>query len=104
MDNRTTSKICIKCQECCKRVGVHSIYPYSKEIIDFYETRGAKVKKVTLENGLDIALIEFELRCPFLDDEKGCLIYVDRPSICRNYPEDESQMLENCQLRLHGLI
>jgi Fe-S-cluster containining protein len=25
--------------------------------------------------------------CPFLDFEKGCLIYEDRPQICRDYGE-----------------
>lgn len=27
-----------------------------------------------------------EKSCPFLDGEKGCLVYEDRPSACRTYP------------------
>lgn len=27
-----------------------------------------------------------EHTCPFLDSEKGCIVYADRPSACRTYP------------------
>jgi Fe-S-cluster containining protein len=41
------------------------------------------------ESGFPIVLLkmdEHSLKCPFLDPEKGCTVYEDRPGACRTYP------------------
>ncbi|HID98053.1 MAG TPA: YkgJ family cysteine cluster protein [Thermodesulfobacteriaceae bacterium] len=41
------------------------------------------------ESGFPIVMLRMEgpyLSCPFLDREKGCTVYEDRPGACRTYP------------------
>ncbi|HQF36497.1 MAG TPA: YkgJ family cysteine cluster protein [Candidatus Dojkabacteria bacterium] len=102
-NNKEFSKICIKCQECCKTIAVQSIYQYCDEVIEFYETRGGRTKKFIFDDQ-ELLLVEFDLKCPHLDDEKGCMIYDHRPKVCRDYPTDDIQLLKKCQLHIQGLI
>lgn len=40
-------------------------------------------------SGLPVVMLEMEgpyLKCPFLEEGKGCTVYEDRPSACRTYP------------------
>jgi Fe-S-cluster containining protein len=40
-------------------------------------------------SGLPIVAVKMEghyLKCPFLEEHKGCTVYEDRPSACRTYP------------------
>ena len=102
-NNKTPSDICVACQLCCKAVGVYSAHPYTEEIKEFYEARGAKVSQRTIYDEL-LTFVEFPFPCPNLDPIKGCLIYDSRPEVCKNYPEDNSQLLEECELHKQGLI
>ncbi len=39
--------------------------------------------------GLPVVMLRMEgpyLKCPFLEEEKGCSVYEDRPGACRTYP------------------
>jgi Fe-S-cluster containining protein len=76
-------QLCIECRKCCEQVGVYTdpyIYEMSeKDVIAFYEARGATVTKSDGE-----LFIVFNLPCPHLS-EKGCGIYPERPKICRKY-------------------
>lgn len=101
--SKKASEICVNCQECCKTVGVYSIYPYDKEVIEFYETRGAKVHKKSIGTE-EITFIEFDLKCPHLDTEKGCLIYDHRPAVCRTFPNDKNQVIDKCELHIRGYL
>lgn len=41
------------------------------------------------ETGLPVILLQMEgpyLKCPFLEENKGCTVYEDRPGACRTYP------------------
>ncbi len=41
------------------------------------------------ETGLPVILLRMEgpyLKCPFLEEGKGCTVYEDRPGACRTYP------------------
>ncbi len=41
------------------------------------------------ETGLPVILLRMEgpyLKCPFLEENKGCTVYEDRPGACRTYP------------------
>ena len=89
--------------ECCKSVGVYSAFPYSNEIKEFYETRGAKVEKEKVYD-TELAFITFDIPCLHLDSEKGCLIYSKRPKVCRQFPVNDSKLMEKCQLHIQGLL
>ncbi len=102
-NNKELSKICINCQICCKTVGVYSAYPYTPDIKEFYEARGAKVSERTL-HGETLTFIEFNLPCPNLDSVEGCLIYDYRPEVCKGYPEKGAPLLDGCELHKQGLI
>ena len=102
-NSKAASDICIACLECCKTVGVYSVHPYTPEIIEFYESRGAKVSQRTIYDEL-LTFVEFPFQCPNLDLTKGCLIYDNRPEVCKGYPEDGSPLLDSCELHKHGLI
>ncbi len=76
-------QLCIKCRKCCEKVGVYTdpaIYEISeKEVVLFYQARGATVTKSD-----DELFIVFDLPCPHLS-KTGCAIYKSRPTICRIY-------------------
>ena len=80
-------QLCIECKKCCTKVGVYtdpSIYELSeKDIIHFYEARGATVTRSD-----DHLFIVFDMPCPHLA-ENGCNIYEKRPRICRIYSGQE---------------
>ena len=76
-------KLCLACLKCCTKVGVYTdpaIYEMSeRDVIRFYEARGAAVSK----DG-DLLFVLFDLPCPHLS-KTGCDIYRKRPKICRIY-------------------
>jgi Fe-S-cluster containining protein len=76
-------QLCVECRKCCMQVGVYtdpSIYEMTeREVVHFYEARGATVTKSDSE-----LFIVFNLPCPHLSN-KGCAIYKKRPKICRKY-------------------
>ncbi|HMK60412.1 MAG TPA: YkgJ family cysteine cluster protein [Dissulfurispiraceae bacterium] len=76
-------RLCIECKKCCTKVGVYtdpSIYELpEKDIIHFYEARGAEVNR----SGSELFIL-FDVPCPHLTTQ-GCDIYERRPKICRIY-------------------
>ena len=86
---KTTKKqqLCIECQKCCTKVGIYTdpaIYELSeKDIIHFYEARGATVSRSNEQ-----LFIVFDIPCPHLN-LNGCDIYEKRPEICRIYSGKE---------------
>lgn len=102
-NNKTFSEICINCQICCKSVGVYAAHPYTKEVKEFYKARGVKVTKRNIQ-GETLIFLEFDIPCPNLDSKKGCLIYKNRPKVCKSFPSEESSLLDNCQLHIQGLL
>ncbi len=56
----------------------------SKEFLDTYTT-----VHVGPESGIPIVTVKMEppyLKCPFLEEGRGCRVYDDRPGACRTYP------------------
>jgi Fe-S-cluster containining protein len=76
-------QLCVDCRKCCGYVGVYTdptIYELSeKEVIHFYEARGATVTR----DGEHLFIV-FKLPCPHITP-KGCAIYNKRPKICKIY-------------------
>jgi len=84
-NSKRKSKICLKCQACCKELGIHTLYEYNDINKEFYEARGMKVSKYTFGRETFIFL-DLDIPCPHLDDKKGCLIYKKRPENCKSFP------------------
>ena len=62
-----------------KRLGISS-----GEFLDRYTS-----VHVGQGSGLPVVILKMEgpyLKCPFLEEGKGCTVYEDRPSACRTYP------------------
>jgi len=102
-NNKNASEICVQCQACCKKIGVYSANPYTEENKEFYEARGAKVTK-RIGNNIEYMFLDFPFPCPNLDPIKGCLIYNTRPKVCKEYPVDDSQLVEDCELHKQGFL
>lgn len=81
--------------ECCKQADI-TLAPY--DIIRLKDRLGISatefLKKYTVPSTLDahgLPLIKMRTMdqkpvCQFMDEEKGCTVYEDRPSACRYYP------------------
>lgn len=76
------SDLCIKCQKCCKQLGIYTSYLYddNPDVIEFYEVRGFRTKK----SNEGILYIYFNNICPNLNTT-GCSIYENRPQVCRHF-------------------
>lgn len=96
------SKICFECKPgiscfnaCCKQADI-TLAPY--DIIRLKNrlgmTSGEFLKKHTVPFELDahgmpgvkMRTTDIDPVCLFMDEEKGCTVYEDRPSACRYYP------------------
>lgn len=103
INSKEASDICVSCQLCCKSVGIISASLYTEENKEFYEARGAKVTKRNI-NDCEYMFLSFDFPCPHLDSVKGCLIYDNRPAVCKTYPEIGSPILDGCELHNKGFI
>ena len=103
INSKEASDICVSCQLCCKSVGIISASLYTEENKEFYEARGAKVTKRNI-NDYEYMFLSFDFPCPHLDSIKGCLIYNNRPAVCKTYPEIGSPILDGCELHNKGFI
>lgn len=71
------SELCIKCQACCKEVGIHTPYLYTDVVTaEFYTARGFRV---TDNDGY--IFLHLSMSCPHLTPA-GCDIYENRPAVC----------------------
>jgi len=89
---------CIKCAQCCLSLTDNGKYSLPLTRGDARKLRKNKIyrsllrqRTLRIQRGRFDPLYPFELRakgpCPFLEGEnkKRCLIYVDRPSNCREF-------------------
>lgn len=57
------------------------------EVDEFIEKYGeVYIGEVTQLPVISVNMNPYTFACPFLDEEKGCIVYKDRPSSCRFYP------------------
>jgi hypothetical protein len=86
---------CKRCAKCCKKFTVKLSDKDIKRIkrlgyMDFF-----------VEDNFDPKTGKFALKreneqCIFLTEDNLCKIYEARPSICRKYPFNESEEIEDC--------
>ncbi len=77
-----TFKCLTNCGHCCGPV------PIKKDI---YESNKQKCKnhKTIVENDVIFAFNENTMRCAFLSEDASCMIYEERPEVCRRYGNSE---------------
>lgn len=73
-------ELCMGCMNCCKYMAFQTFNP-TKEQLHFYQTRGFEV----VDEGRGWKALKFMAPCPHLDAEQGCLIYENRPQLCRDF-------------------
>jgi Fe-S-cluster containining protein len=92
-------RLCLECLECCHYLEFGINLPRWIDygaISHFYETRGCKTKLVS-KGKLREVFILVPYRCPHLSPT-GCLIYKDRPEVCRKYDGRRDVMIaEKCK-------
>jgi len=71
-------EICKNCGECC------GIIPFDRSLFVKVQHLARKPYKV-VDNGADLIADTDDGYCVFLDQNKKCAIYKDRPVICRLY-------------------
>ena len=67
------------CGECC------GIVPIKKAVWEKNLAKAQRKIKEVMEIKEDVYVITDGLKCIFLSERKKCVIYEDRPQICRNY-------------------
>ena len=84
--------LCLECLFCCSKIGIPTRFPIRKEIVEWLEIRGFKVK-TTPDGFLDIWHDSFP--CPSLTSG-GCSIYPSRPDVCKSY-DGRNSLGEKCK-------
>lgn len=79
---------CNNCTECCSLLTM--ITPQEYEFYLKYFTRDKKgreifIQGVTRWNKIAINANSFNMTCPFISKTKRCLIYKNRPQVCREF-------------------
>jgi Fe-S-cluster containining protein len=87
---------CIKCQECCKWLGVAQP-TITRDDAEFFLMRGCRIAVIENE-GKKAAIIYIKHICPNLT-ETGCRIYTVRPRACREYRGADPIVADVCQFR-----
>lgn len=72
IDYTENNKCKEKCGKCCT-----PLLPLNQHEID-------KIKKYILRNKIVPSNVDFNI-CPFLDENKKCMIYTHRPEICKKF-------------------
>lgn len=97
-----TSKLCFECKPgiscfnaCCKQADI-TLAPYDiirlKKRLGLTSTEFLKKHTVPFEMdshgmpGIKMRTTDVNPVCLFMDEEKGCTVYTDRPTSCRYYP------------------
>ena len=67
------------CGDCC------GVVPIKKEVWEKNLAKAQRNIKEVVEIEGEVYIITDDLKCIFLSKRKKCVIYEDRPQICRNY-------------------
>lgn len=94
---------CNGCVECCT-----IFLPVSKQELKFLKSKYKLIKEniEKIKRNAEKGTLDF--RCPFISEKGGCLVYNDRPYICKGFHCDENFRadlnIEKSQLLTHLLI
>lgn len=94
---------CNGCVECCT-----VFLPISKQELKFLKSKSKLIKNRLEEIRENTNKGIFDITCPFISEKGGCLVYNDRPYICKGFHCDENFRadlnIEKSQLLTHLLI
>ena len=78
---RDFNKACenLRCSECC------GIISFPAGLVDQYRDRFQQRPEKEIRKGGFVALITLDRKCIFLSPDCRCVIYEDRPGVCRMY-------------------
>ena len=94
---------CNGCVECCT-----IFLPVSKQELKFLKSKYKLIKEniEKIKRNAEKGTLDF--RCPFISEKGGCLVYNDRPYICKSFHCNENFRadlnIEKSQLLTHLLI
>lgn len=88
---------CNQCGRCCRTLVVKIAKP-DEEMGKIMEWRGVNVVDIDKDTS---AIIVDDFKCKFLSRANRCLIYNDRPEMCRKYPNiPNTTILKNCGFKV----
>lgn len=94
---------CNGCVECCT-----IFLPVSKQELKFLKSKYKLIEKKIEKIKENANKGNIDFRCPFISEKGGCLVYNDRPYICKGFHCDENFRadlnIEKSQLLTHLLI
>ena len=88
---------CIEnCAECCGLVGIN------KDIVKKHEHLKQREVKEVHQLGNEIYAVTKDGLCVFLSKDKRCVIYTDRPKICRDFGTSKDKLLQCPYIKPNG--
>lgn len=94
---------CNGCVECCT-----IFLPVSKQELKFLKSKYKLIKKNIEKIKENACKGNMDFRCPFISEKGGCLVYNDRPYVCKSFHCDEKFRakldIEKAKIITHTLI
>jgi hypothetical protein len=75
----------IDCEKCPEGRACCGIVPIKEDVWEKHKDKVKEKISIHKVDNLVFPLLEGSLKCCFLNDEGKCLIYEDRPEVCREY-------------------
>lgn len=77
---------CSLCAKCCELLGPQFYEKDIERLASYFHMKKKQFISCYLKEDEDGDYVFQEMPCPFLCDDKKCLIYNDRPKACREFP------------------
>lgn len=84
---------CLDCANCCNSLGPRLTDQDVDRIASSLKIKPSKFQEEYLLRDEDGDLIFRSMPCPFLGNDRYCLIYDDRPKACRDYPHTDRRKM-----------
>jgi Fe-S-cluster containining protein len=76
----------IDCTKCPDRASCCGVMIFKNDFLEKYKDKIQGIPKEIISQGDDVYYMYEDFKCPFLDREKLiCVIYDDRPEVCKKY-------------------
>ena len=85
----------IDCSKCLKQGDCCGLFPMNKELVNRNKHKFQVNPSKIIENGNRIVILTEDLFCVFLNREtKTCMIYEERPNVCKLYGVSKDKRLQ----------
>ena len=93
----------IDCSKCPEKGCCCGIIPFDKNIIEKHKNKFQVVPEKEVDMGKEVAFITSDILCIFLNRQtKLCMIYEDRPEVCKMYGIVKNKQLQCPYFRRSG--